>query len=312
MTSREAIQSSRLEGTYASPRELLLFELDPHPGEPHQKDSNDRLEVYNYAQALEHASASELPLSLRLIREMHGILLRNVRGRDRSPGSFRNVQVAIGTNRRFVPPPSIELPALLDDFERSLHGSPRFDPLIDCFIAHYQFETIHPFIDGNGRVGRLLLAAMVKDRCQLTKPWLYLSEYFERHKDEYCDNLFNVSALGDWDTWIEFCLRGTIEQAQATVKRCDRLSMLRDEFFQTLGKTKGSARLTRLVERLFHSPFLRIPEAARMLGVTYPTAASDLKRLADVGVLQKLSESPNKTYYSSKIYQAAYGDIEEL
>jgi len=211
LEDREAIKSSRLEGTYVSARELLLFEMEPGEARTEQERRNEWKEVFNYRKALHLGTTSNLPLSLRLIRDIHRTLLTGVRGRDRAPGRFRRIQVAIGSTRRFVPPPANQLKDCLHPFEKYLHhGETVYDPLVDCFLVHYQFETIHPFIDGNGRVGRLLLAIMLQQRCGLSKPWLYLSDYFERHRDEYVERLFNVSAKADWNGWIEFCLRGAV------------------------------------------------------------------------------------------------------
>ena len=177
LEDREAIQSSRLEGTYASPRELLLFEIDQPASMSEDDPANSWREVFNYRRALHLATNSPLPLSLRLIREMHAELLFAVRGRDRSPGNFRRVQVYLGASHRFIPPPPQHVPELLDNFEKYLNAaSSAYDPLVDAFLAHYQFECIHPFLDGNGRVGRLLLAVTFQRRCGLNKPWLYLSE----------------------------------------------------------------------------------------------------------------------------------------
>ncbi len=309
LASREAIQSSRLEGTYASPRELLLFEIDPQEGRPSEERVNDRREVFNYRKALTHAINSQLPLSLRLIREIHRILLSAVRGKDRAPGEFRRIQVAIGTNKRFVPPPADSLSECLSAFEKYLHASSAYDPLVDCFITHYQFETIHPFIDGNGRVGRLLLAVMIQHRCELSKTWLYLSEFFEKNRDEYCERLFDVSAKGDWEGWISFCLRGTVEQATATVQRCDRLRSIRDKYMQKLTDVGGSVRLNQIVENLFHSPFVQVAVMSKQLKVTYPTAKADMDRLVRAKILKPLKNATQKTFYAPEVYEAAYADI---
>ncbi len=144
---REAIQSSALEGTYATPRELLLFELEPKIAESESDPSNSYREVFNYRRAIQHAASSELPISLRLMRQMHEILLEGVRGQKKDPGNFRRIQVAIGSNRRFVPPPPQHALSCLDGLEKYIHSESSFDPLVDCFLVHYQFETIHPFID---------------------------------------------------------------------------------------------------------------------------------------------------------------------
>jgi cell filamentation protein, protein adenylyltransferase len=311
LASREAIQSSRLEGTYASPRELLLFELEPREAKPGEEQVNDWREVLNNRRALEYAISSRLPVCLRLVREMHRILLSGVRGKERAPGEFRRVQVAIGANQRFVPPPPDRLRDCLDALEKSFHASSSHDPLIDCFLCHYQFETIHPFMDGNGRVGRLLLAVMLQERCSLTKPWLYLSEFFEKHRDEYCQRLFQVSAEGDWEHWLDFCLRGTIAQATATVKRCERLRQTREKCMQQLARAGGSVRLNQIVEGLFHSPYVRVTDVAKQLHVTYPTAKADIDRLVKARILKPLKNTSQKTYYAPLVYDAAYKDIEE-
>jgi Fic family protein len=311
LAGREAIQSSRLEGTYASPRELLLFELEPREAGPGEEQVNDWREVLNYRRALEHAITSGLPLCLRLVRDLHRILLTGVRGKERAPGQFRKIQVAIGTNQRFVPPPPDRLASCLDGLEKSFHATSPYDPLIDCFLTHYQFETIHPFMDGNGRVGRLLLAVMLKERCALTKPWLYLSEFFEKHRDEYCQRLFEVSTTADWERWVEFCLQGTIQQAAATVERCERLRRTREKCMQKLAKAGGSVRLNQIVENLFHSPYVRVTDVAKQLGVTYPTAKADLDRLVKARILKPLQNTARKTFYAPDVYDAAYADMDE-
>jgi Fic family protein len=312
LESREAIQSSALEGTFATPRQLLLFERE-HADTPSDDDRiNEQREVFNYSRALEHGLQSELPLSLRLIRQVHEILMSAVRGGNKAPGKFRKIQVAIGSNRRFIPPPPQHLDECLGAFEKSLHAPTRFDPLVDCFLTHYQFETIHPFIDGNGRVGRLVLALMIRERLRLRKPWLFLSEYYERFKDEYCARLFGISVRGAWADWIEFCLRGVIDQCDATLRRCDRLQTIRESYLERLGSMKGSLRLHGIVQNLFRSPYVRIPDVVESAKVTFPTAKADLERLVKAKILRQLKDSPKITYVAPEIYDAAYGDIEEL
>ena len=310
LEDREAIRSSSLEGTYATPRELLLFELDPKEATSDRDPENDHLEVFNYRKALHHGATSKLPMSLRLLRDLHRILMTGVRGKDRTPGEFRKQQVAIGSSRRFVPPPPERLMDCLDPLEKSLHDeSTAFDPLVHCFLMHYQFETIHPFNDGNGRVGRLLLALMLQQKCQLTKPWLYLSEFYERYRDEYVQNLFDVCAKGDWGTWIEFCLRGTVKQAEETIERCERLLAIRESFTQRVADVGGTVRLSQIVEDIFYSPFVRVAALARKLDVTYPTAKADLKRLVEAGILRELSQASPKTYYAPEVFAVAYEEM---
>lgn len=304
----EAIHSSSLEGTYASAEELLLFELQPVEAGSANDRINDWREVWNYSEAVRVGTAmlDELPLSLRVIREMHGRLLAGVRGRDRSPGEFRRSQVHIGADRRYVPPPPTELDRCLDDFERFLNEADGIDALVRCFVAHYQFETIHPFIDGNGRVGRALITLCAFKWSRLTRPWLYMSAYFERNKDEYIDRLFAVSANGAWDDWLKFCLRGTIEVCRDAVIRCDRLRLLRDAYDDRMSAV--NKRMHLIVARLFRNPITRVTDLATALGVTYPTARADIDLLIAAGILRELSGVSPKAFYAPEILQAAYYD----
>lgn len=308
---REALRSSSLEGTYATPQELLLFEIDPR--EP--KSVNDPVsswqEVRNYSNALDLGLQilTERPISLNLIRAVHQELLAGVRGSQRDPGNFRRSQVHIGSDRRFIPPPPNELMPCLDAFEKAIHAEKSIDPLIFCFMAHYQFETIHPFLDGNGRVGRLLLSLMIYDQCKLSKPWLYLSAFFDKYKDEYISLLFQVSTKGNWKNWINFCLRGTIEQSKDAVRRFDELLNLRNQYMELLSKSGGSIRLNRLIDHLFESPALTVPQLATMCSTTYPTARTDIERLVSIGILVEsdMVERP-KIYFAPEIVDIAFGD----
>jgi Fic family protein len=312
LADRESLKSSSLEGTYVTSKELLLFELAPRTARSENDPANDRREVLNYRKALEHGTTSALPLSLRLLKELHGILLKGVRGRDRSPGEFRRVQVAIGRSEKFIPPPPERVMECLDPLERYWHAVPSpYDPLVDCFLIHYQFETIHPFVDGNGRVGRLLLAIMLLERCGLSKPWLYMSEFFERNRDEYFQRLFDVSTKADWSGWIAFCLRGTVEQAKDTIQRCERLRSLRDKFMEKLQDVGGSVRLGSIVDRMFYSPFIRVAEIQKEHGITYPTASADIQRLVKAGILQALPNVRPKTFYCPDVLNVAYDRLDE-
>lgn len=310
---RESILSSRIEGTHATPRQLLLFEL--HPVEPRHHDDPESHweEVANYVRAFRYSLESQLPLSLRLIRDWHRILMDGVRGKDRTPGEFRRTQVGIGNplKPRFVPPPAQEIGHCLDHLEKYINASnSRFPPLIDCFLAHYQFETVHPFLDGNGRVGRLLLSTMIQIRSGLTKPWLHLSGYFERHRQLYVDRLFAVSAENDWDGWIRLCLQATLSQAGETIERCQNLQWTYRDFLERLKEAKGSIRLAAIVDALFSSPLVETRELQRRLKVTYPTAQKDVDRLCELGILEPLSGTEFKTYWSRKVFEIAYADVE--
>lgn len=246
---------------------------------------------------------------------MHRILLTGVRGRDQSPGDFRRLQVGIGTGGRFIPPPHQHLLDYLHPLEKYLRlESSSFDPLVDCFLAHYQFETIHPFNDGNGRVVRLLLAIMFQHKCKLTKPWLYMSNFFNWHREEYVQLLFNVSAKNDGANWIQFCLRGTIrgtiEQAKATETKCNQLRQIKDDYMQRLQNISRATRLIQIVDRIFESPFLRITDLPNLLGVSGPTARLDAERLVEASILRELPGSRPKVYYAPEMFDIAYGTRE--
>ena len=176
--------------------------------------------------------------------------MEGVRGSDHNPGQFRTAQNQIGRPARFVPSPATRLPAQLNDFEKYLHADRVYDPLVEAFLVHYQFEAIHPFMDGNGRVGRLLLAILIQEWCGLSEQWLYMSPYFDANRDRYIDHLFSVSTHGTWEAWIEFCLRGVAVQAQDTQRRCERLLDLHKDFHERLREVGGSVRLSAIVDDL--------------------------------------------------------------
>lgn len=311
LQSREAIRSSSLEGTYATAEELLLFELNPRESKSEKDPINSRLEVNNYSRSLRLGMdlLNELPFCLRLIKEVHRELLSGVRGRDKAPGEFRRVQNHVGSDFRFIPPPQNYLDSCLDVFEKQLNEPPvDFDPLIHCYLMHYQFETIHPFLDGNGRVGRVLLSLMVFKLCEISAPWLYMSAYFERYKDEYIDSLFNVSARGAWSEWVEFCLRGTVVQAKDSISRCEHLGTLKDKYHQ---EAEGAGpRSHPIIEDLFTSPILTIPNVASRYGISYPTAKSDVNKLVRLKILAKIEDARPKIFYCPGIFRIAYEESE--
>ena len=314
LQKREALRSSSLEGTYATAKELLLYELNPREPTSREDKANDWREVYNYDQSLRHGvramreqSSEGLPLTLRLIRDMHRTLLEDVRGNDRRAGQFRDRQVHVGSNRRFVPtPPGEPLRQCLEDFESYLHShTDHLDPLVRSYVVHYQFEAIHPFLDGNGRVGRLLLSLTTFQWNRLHLPWLYMSAYFERYKDEYVDNMFAVSTHGDWDTWIEFCLRGTVEQCKDAIRRCDALNALRVEMHQKLDRWP---RMGHLVDLLFVNPVFTASEVARWANTSMPTARRDIDILLGNGFAKYLTGEKPRRFYVPRILSAAYSE----
>jgi Fic family protein len=311
LQNREAQLSSQLEGTITDPQQQVLFEADPRYPISKSDPNNAYREVFNYRRALSLRldGKNNLPLSLRLARELHAVLMTGVRGSDQTPGEFRKIQNQIGMPARFVPPPPEKLEEALDAFEKYLHINDGFDPLVRAFLAHYQLEAIHPFRDGNGRVGRLMLSLMIADWCELSSQWLYMSPFFEKRKRDYMDLLLGVSTKGDWEAWIRFCLEGVVLQSQDAEKRCDKLLELYRDFN---GRIKGgSHRLSKLVHSLFSRPIITVTQYKKDFGVTYPTARADLRTLESLGIVEPLESEqlPQITYYCSSIYMTTYAEI---
>ena len=310
LQNREAQRSSRIEGTYTEPKEQALFALDPTYPSSAEDPVNAHREVFNYTSALRYwrENQGKLPISLRLIRELHRILMDGVRGSDKRPGHFRTLQNQIGRPARFVPPPPDKLKDELARLELHLHRERVYDPLVDAFLVHYQFEAIHPFMDGNGRVGRLLLAILIEEWCGLSDQWLYMSSFFDHNKDSYLDLLLRVSTTGAWEEWIAFCLEGVVETARDTQARCERLLTLHRDFHARLRKGAGSVRLAAIVDDLFVTPVAVVSRTAERHGVTYPTARSDLKRLETARIIKPLESHGQIAYYCPEILEITYAD----
>jgi Fic family protein len=311
LQNREAQRSSNLEGTYTDPAQQVLFQIDPRLPESRDDPANAYREVFNYGTALRLRleKKDSIPVSLRLIRELHRVLMDGVRGADQNPGEFRRMQNQIGRPARFVPPPLNHLKPALDVFEKYLHGPKMCDPLVEAFLVHYQFEAIHPFTDGNGRVGRLLLAILIAEWCNLSNQWLYMSDFFDSHKDEYIDRLFRISTEGKWEEWIRFCLTGVRAQATDTLKRCEKLVALREDYHERLrGISGGSVRLSAIVDDLFRTPVALPARVAAKQRVSYPTARADLTKLVKAGVLEELSPGARISFYSRAIFDITYAD----
>lgn len=312
LRQREALRSSSLEGTYATPAELLAYEQNPRDPNSSSDPVNSWKEVHNYQRALDFGQklvSDGYPFSEWLIRQLHETLLGGVRGADKSPGRIRDNQVHIGAGNRFTPPPQEHLGSLMGQLEKHLEDDVKIDPLIRAFMVHYQFETIHPFRDGNGRVGRLLLALMIYRYCDFDMPWLYLSEFYERHKDQYIDSLYNVSSETAWDAWIELCLHATVDVGKSTIRRVQSLLAIKQDYEERIRKMNGRDRLVYLVPRLFSSPILRYRDLQKELGISYPTARDDIDALQDAGVVAEMSPGANpRTFYAREIFRVAYGD----
>jgi Fic family protein len=284
---REAEKSSLIEGTVSTVSDLYLFELEPDNTEPVQ----DLMEVLNYVVALRYAleRRQSLPLSLRLIREIHERLMQHVRGKEKQPGEFRTSQNWIGGSRpdnaRYTPPPPDDMRDALDAFEKYLYRSEpnRIHPLIECAQVHYQFEAIHPFNDGNGRIGRLLITLLCIERGLLSEPLLYLSAYFEAHRNEYYDRLLSISQHGEWNEWFMFFLTGVSEQAQDAKLRAVRILDLQTEYTDL--ELTPTAR--KVCDILFANPYINSSVVQNRFGVSNPTANEALELLELRGVLKK-------------------------
>ena len=299
---KEAVLSSRIEGTQSSLSDLLLFELDQAPGVPR----DDAAEVSSYVAAMDHGLkrlAENFPLSNRLIRELHGILLSAGRGARKDPGEFRRSQNWVGGTRPgdavFVPPPHLAVPDCMGDLERFLHAEDDGLPiLVRAGLAHVQFETIHPFLDGNGRVGRLLITLLLCEAGVLSQPLLYLSVYFKRHRDRYYELLDRVRQTGDWEAWLAFFLQGvreTAENAAATARRLTERFAADRQRLATEGRKAGSA--LRVHEALQERPILSIPETRKRTHLAFPTVSAAMRLLEATGLVREITGfSRNRVY----------------
>ena len=291
---KEAVLSSQIEGTQSSLQDLLAAEAQLFDHVPHDVD-----EVVNYVRAMNHGLARlpHLPLSVRLIREIHAELLQGVRGGRLQPGELRTSQNWIGpagsalSAATFVPPPPHAVPDALGALERFLHHDHSLPPLVKIAFAHVQFETIHPFLDGNGRMGRLLITFLLTEGEILRKPVLYLSHYFKQHRQEYYDHLQAVRDHGDWEAWLRFFLRGVIEVAAQSTETARRIVVMREEhrtaITERLGRAAGNGH--KVLESLFDRPIVSVKDVALLSGTTYTAANTTVSRLVQIGVLQEMT-----------------------
>jgi Fic family protein len=306
--SREAVLSSRIEGTQASISDLFIFEASGG----RRDRRGDVKEVVNYIRALERGleRLDALPLCVRLTNEMHGILLEGVRGTEKRPGELRTTQVWIGSEgttideARFIPPPADRVADLLADWERFLNEDLEMPPLVRCALMHYQFEAIHPYLDGNGRIGRLLITLLLCAQEVLPTPLLYLSAYFERDRQEYYDQLYNVSATGQWEPWLRYFLDGVAEQARDAVLRSRRVRQLQDRYRSLLQQERASGNVLRLLDELFANPIVTAPLASRRLGVTPAGARLILDRLVRAGIVEVMADRWPRFYIARELLDA--------
>jgi len=292
---REAVLSSKIEGTQASVTDLYALEAgQPGQADPSPRRSADVQEVANYIDSLKHGleRIRTFPLSLRLLGELHLRLMTDVRGNEARPGEFRTSQNWIGTagcllrDATYVPPPPDVLMDVLGQLELYLHADDEANPpLVRLAVVHGQFEMIHPFLDGNGRIGRLLLTLLLVHWGLLSMPLLYLSAFFERRRSEYYAGLLGISRHGAWERWIAFFLEGVRSEALDAAARAKRLQDLQHRWRERFTGIRGSALTLRLVDVLFEGPILTIPRAQALLGVTYPSAKVHVDKLVSAGIL---------------------------
>ena len=292
---KEAVLSSQIEGTQSSLQDLLAAEasiLDPdRPRDVH--------EVINYVKAINYGlkKLNELPVSVRLIREIHQILMKGVRGGHLTPGEFRRTQNWIGpagctlSEAVFIPPPPDIVPQAMSDLERFLNSPSKLPVLIQVGLAHAQFETIHPFLDGNGRVGRLLITFLLTERKLLSKPALYLSHYIKRYKQDYYTRLQGVRDVGDWEGWLTFFLKAVSEVSQEAVTTARNILDMREDFrhriTNRLGRAAGNAQ--RVMDYLFMHPITTIKSVKELLGITQAGANNIVNRLVEIGLLKEIT-----------------------
>jgi Fic family protein len=310
---KEAVLSSQIEGTQSSLSDLLLFELDEAPGVP----LDDVVEVSNYVAALDHGLTrlrEGFPLSNRLIREIHGVLLSRGRGSGKAPGEFRRSQNWIGGSRPgtavFVPPPPMAVPDCMSALERFLHAEGDGLPvLVRSGLAHVQFETIHPFLDGNGRVGRLLITFLLGHAGMLHEPLLYLSLYLKHHRAVYYELLDRVRREGDWEAWLAFFLHGVRETAEGAVATAQRLGAMFQEDrrrIEATGRRAGSA--LRVHEALKARPILSLTAVCDATGLSFPAAGSAMDLLIDLGIARELTGKRRNRLFAYETYLAVLNE----
>jgi Fic family protein len=311
---REAVLSSQIEGTQSTLDDVLAFEIDSD----RSKLPGDIEEVVNYVNAMNYGLTrlKTLPLSLRLLREIHGRLLAGGRGSEKSPGEFRHSQNWIGGGRRladaaFIPPPPHEMNIALSNLERFLHDPGGLDPLIVCALAHAQFETVHPFLDGNGRVGRLLITFLLCHAEVLQRPVLYLSHYLKAHRGTYYDRLMAIRYEGDWEGWLRFFLTGVATVAREAEQTARRIVELREQLRQAAQSADMSVNSFKLLDHLFQQPIINVKAAQELLKVSFPAANGMIGDLQKIGVLTEITGGRRNRLFRFDLYLDLFADVSD-
>jgi len=309
----EAVFSSRIEGTRSSLIDLFSYESRQLS---FFEQTDDVKEVLNYARAMDEAleRLASLPVSLRMVREIHARLMQGVRGGNLTPGEFRRSQNWIGpagstiSDAPYVPPPVAEMEHSLDNLEKFIHSESEIPNLIRLALIHYQFEAIHPFLDGNGRVGRLLTVLLLCEWGLLKRPFLNISIYFESYRQEYYDNLLSVSQNGAWEDWLVFFLDGIRQQSITSVARIEKLQEVRSSYKNIVESDRNPGRMASVIEFIFSRPILSIRQAETGLGLSYTVVADYFRKLTVAGVIREVTgNSRNRLYQADEILKAIQG-----
>ena len=303
---REAVMSSRSENTQSGLDQLFLFEAD--------KTESPRIpdvqELINYVNAMEYGieRIQHLPLSSRLLCEIHEILMSGVRGEHATPGLIRTKQNWIGKpgctlmDATYIPPPVPEMKECFSELEKYIHSNAKEPPLIQSALIHYQFEAIHPFVDGNGRIGRILIILLLIEKGALSQPLLYLSDFFERYRDTYYELLLNVSQQGDWNSWLTFFLRGICQQSEDALLTIQKLLALKEKYREIAPGPRGPGAVNLLIEHLFSSPIISISELVKTWKSTFPTVQRGVDYLVERGKLREITgQRRNRLFVADEI-----------
>lgn len=304
---KEALLSSQIEGTQATLEDVLDPTID-------QNANRDVSDVINYIKAADFAVArlQELPLCNRLLRETHAVLMQGVRGQEKTPGTFRPSQNWIGgagstlKNARYIPPCVDDMKLAMSDLEKYINSEDDLDTLVQAGLVHYQFETIHPFLDGNGRIGRLLITLFLMEKGVLSTPALYISYYLKSHRIEYYDRMAEVRNSGDYEQWIAFFLRAILESSKDAIASIDLLSALHDKSLAAMDAIGTTVRAKRTMEKIFFyletNPIIEINKTAEALGISFNTVSNTVKRLQEAGILEQTVDQKRNRTFSYKAY----------
>ncbi|HQF90433.1 MAG TPA: Fic family protein [Methanofastidiosum sp.] len=304
---KEAIMSTRIEGTRISMQEVLLSEAKER-----EEKTKDAQEVVNYINTVNYAltKIEKSPINVELIKEMHKVLMEGVRGDEKAPGEFREVQNWIGSelskvsDANFVPPNPEAVPKLMEDLIEYLNTEHNVPVLVRCALMHYQFETIHPFCDGNGRIGRSLITVYLCKKKKIIKPLLYISEFFEKHRLEYNELLLKTGQTGKFEGWIKFFLKAVEVQSEDASVRAHKLLYLRESYRKRVQREAQSSDILNIIDYLFSNPFITVKRAQHILDVTYPTGKKYVEKLAEYEILKETNRlQREKTFVAYEIYE---------